>query len=192
MFRRPFPFHLFAASLLTTVLASAQTPAVTPQDKTNPGSTEQKHLSAHIATALREKLPTFTAVPAKTPESSPSPETAPDTVVLEKRVILGTKSLSFTPLELANPAGLAALLRKRYPGASVPADSRLPNYAALMLADDERLTHIAELESVVENLRLAGDTKASKELKKEISRAFIRGHDWRNESLDRSANNNRR
>jgi hypothetical protein len=190
MLRRLSPFYFFAAGLLTAPLVSAQTPAGQPADPTNPGSTEQKHLSSHITTALRDKLPVFTAVEAKKPE--PSPETGTDAVVLEKRVVHGTKPLAFTEHELANKAGLAALLRKRYPGAGLPVDSRLPNYGALMLADDERLEHIAELESVAENLLLVGDLKGRKDLKKEISRAFIRGHDWRTESLDRSFNNNRR
>lgn len=61
-----------------------------------------------------------------------------------------------------------------------------------MLADDERLAYIAELESVAESFRAIGDLKSSKDLKKEISRSFMRRTDWRTESLDRSANNNRR
>jgi hypothetical protein len=106
-------------------------------------------------------------------------------------IIRGAKARVFTERELATKAGLDALLRKRYPGA-VPPNSRLPNYAAQMLADDARLEYIAQLDSVAENLRAVGDHKASKELKNEISRSFMRRTDWRTESLDRSANNNRR
>lgn len=191
MLRRLSPFYFLAAGLLTAPLAPAQSSGDQPADPATPASTEQKHLSSHITAVLRDKLPAFTTVEAKQPDPSPSPEAAPDTVVLEKRIIHGTTRRTFTEHDLANQAGLTALLRKLYPGA-VPVGSRLPNYAALMLSDDERLENIAELETTVKNLLVTGDVKASKDLKKEISRAFVRGHDWRTESLDRSFNNNRR
>ena len=172
-----------------TPLAPAQTPAGAPEIPSTPGPAEPKHLSSHIASALREKLPAFNPLAKK---DEPAPEKANSTVVLEKMVILGAKPLSFTERELLNKSGLAALLRKLYPGASVPPDSHLPNYASLILADDERLTHMEELHSVAEMLKTVGDIQAGKDLENEIARAFIRGHDWQTESMDRSANNNRR
>jgi hypothetical protein len=46
-------------------LASAQTPAGTPQDQSDLVATEPKHLSSHISTALRKQLPAFTAIVGK-------------------------------------------------------------------------------------------------------------------------------
>jgi hypothetical protein len=190
VFRSITPFYLLVALLGTTLPVAAQTPANPPEDQPGQAPTDKKQLSSHITAALREKLPAYSPTEKKEPE--PVQETAGETVILEKRVVRGDKTHTFSEHELANKKGLAALLLKRYPGASVPIGSNLPNYAALMLAEDERLEHIAQLESVADNLRATGDIKASKELKNEISRTYIRGHDWKTESMDRSANHNRR
>ena len=189
MFRRVSPFYLFAAGLLTAPLVSAQTPDAPRRDQGSSNSSGQEHLSSSISQAIREKLPAYTAPEEKKAVSSP--EAATDAVVLEQMVIRGAKPRVFTERELATKTGLDALLRKRYPGASPPI-KRLPNYAMQLLADDERLAYIAELDSVAADLHAVGDSKASKELKKEISRSFMRRTDWRTEGMDRSANNNRR
>ena len=189
MYPRFAPFYLITAVLLT-----AQTPTAQPVEPTSQDSTASRRISSHIAAEILEKLPAYSSPVVKPAE--PATETN-DVVVLKKLIIYGTKRHDITERELATKTGLSALLLKRYPGASFKGQdpsllSKTHNYAALMLAEDERLEHIADLTRAVDDLMATGNTKLSKDLQKEISRAFMRRTDWTTESMDRSANNNRR
>ena len=199
MFRRPTPFSLFTAGLLTALTASAQPPVAPPPVQ---ASQDQPRISAHIAAAIREKLPAYTApVPAPAPvitakETEPAPVETGKIAILPKVVVYGARQPKLSERDLATKLGLANLLLKLYPGASTRGQDPsqqgpTPNYASFMLAEDERLKQMSDLERTVENLRIAGDLKGSKELDDEITRAFFRRHDWRTDSMVRSANNNR-
>ena len=194
MFRRLTPFYLLAAGLLTALSVPAQSPASPTPDQGSQDVADNPQVSSHIAAAIRATLPKYAVAVAK--KSEPVPDTG-DLVILQNFVIFGTKLHAFTDLELASKYGLSEILRKRYSGTIIKGqDPRLArfttNYAAFMLFDDERLAHIAEFQTMADELRVAGDVKLSKDLEKEISRAFMRRADWEAESIDRSANRNRR
>ena len=172
--------------LLTAPLVPAQSSPVPPPDQQSQVSAEKEQLSSHLSTLIKESLPAYTPPAIKTPE--PAPPEHSDVVVLPKMVITGDTPRKFAERELDSKAGRTRLLRQRYPGAVVPPDSHLPNYAALMLAEDERLEHIAELENIAEALQATGEAKMAKDFKDEIARGFARGHDAMIESMDRSYN----
>lgn len=186
MHRRSLSF-CFSAGLFAACIAVAQTSTDSPAQ--HPTGEQQEHLSPSVSQAIREKLPTYVASEEK--PADPSTAHSSNAVVLEKMIIRGPKTRIFTERELATKARSESLLRKRYPGA-VPPNRHLLNFAQLMAEDDERAVYLAELDSVAEDLQAVGDVKASKDLRKEISRSFMRRTDWQTESLDRSANNNRR
>ena len=200
MLQRPAQFYIFATSLLTASIVLAQPPAEPAVDRTGQDASAKQQISSHIATAVRATLPAFVTPAKKSPEqpATPAPITANnDPVVLEKLTIFGVRAYNFSEQELATKFGLSELLLKRYPGASIKGQDPsltgiIYNYAALMLADDNRLENMANLTRTADILKTAGQMKLSKELREEISRTFIRRTNWQTESMDRSVNNNRR
>lgn len=90
------------------------------------------------------------------------------------------------------------MLRKEFPGASTKwqdpyhIQGLTPNYAALMYSEKKRKTDKESLTDFAERLGKAGDRAGEAELKKEIDDTFVRREDWETESMDRSANDDRR
>lgn len=187
MHRRSFPFHRLSALLLMAPLLLGQLRGEPAADPDVEEAAARQQISSRIAAAVRATLPTYVAPIPKAP-ASVVPESGPETneaaVVLDKFTIFGAKTLDFSERELLSPKGLAAYLRKRYPGAGAA--------AGLMLEEDIRLENMARLERVVENLQKIGDWAGSKDLQKEINRTFMRRTDWRSEGLDRLYNRGRR
>lgn len=200
VFQKLTPFYLLAAGLFAGPLVSAQSPAEPDTAQASEEATNGKQISSHIAAAVRATMPAYVAPATKAPEPASPEPVVPETndpVVLEKLTIFGTKAHDFSERELATKSGLSDLLFKLYPGASLRGQDpgfmgKTHNYAALMFADDVRLENIANLTRTADDLKATGNLKLSKELRKEISRTFLRRTDWRTESMDRSANGNRR
>ena len=144
---------------------------------------------------LRPALPSFTSAQSviDAPASIPGPELA---VLMDRVIVQGPKLPTFGELQLLTKEQRASLLNKRYPGAVVPMGDPLtetvPNYAATMLRDDQRLGKIKGLTDTAELYRLSGDFEGEKKIKLESQRSLIRHSDWRTEGMDRSYNNGRR
>lgn len=117
-------------------------------------------------------------------------------MLMERVIVQGPKLPTFGELQLLTKEQRASLLKKRYPGAVVPMGDPLtetvPNYAATMLRDDQRLEKIKGLTDTAELYRLSGDHEGEKKIKLESQRSLIRRSDWRTEGMDRSYNNGRR
>jgi hypothetical protein len=93
----------------------------------------------------------------------------------------------------------AALLRKRYPGASVPGQdpyqiaNGMPNYARLQFESDRRIAQKASFEDFADLLERTGDHVGSEQLKKDIHGTFDRSNDDPLiDAMDKSANRGRR
>jgi hypothetical protein len=137
------------------------------------------------------------AQPDAPSEADPKPPPVAAVEMEKMEVVAGrTRIPSKQELEVSTAASKAALLRSRYPGASFrgqdPEGRRIPNYAALMYRDDERLRRIDELERVAEDLSRVGDKGAADTLRKEARIELRRRPDAREEAMDRSVNNDRR
>ncbi|PTY06407.1 hypothetical protein DB347_13355 [Opitutaceae bacterium EW11] len=152
--------------------------------------------SPHISAAIRAGLPSFDSLPAEDtkPVETPSPDVAPEIVAMPKYIV--RDRLGVDGSQMMTNEQLKTLFKRLYPGATLPGnDPRtqiVPNYAELMYRDDQRLRAMSELEAVSAAVRASGDEKQAKELNKEIERAFLRGHNWRDEGLDKSVNGYRR
>lgn len=152
--------------------------------------------SPHISAAIRAGLPSFDSLPAEDtkPVETPSPDVAPEIVAMPKYIVRDRSGVDSS--EMMTNEQLKMLFKKLYPGATLPGnDPRtqlVPNYAELMYRDDLRLKAKSELETISAAVRASGDDKQAKELNKEIERAFLRGHNWRDEGLDKSVNGYRR
>jgi hypothetical protein len=114
---------------------------------------------------------------------------------MPKFVVYAATPLLSEPVVIGK-SGLALLLRHQYPGASVkgqdPFQSKLPNYAALMYRDDERLARISEFEHLAAALKAIGKSAESSDLLKEMQRTVWRRPTWLEDAMDRSYNGNRR
>lgn len=151
-------------------------------------------LSGRIAAAVREGLPEFAPVKERPPE--PAVAGDEDVVLMPKMIVRERKVPRLVPRELLTKDGLAAELRKRYPGASLPGqdplDSTIPNYAALQLREDERRAALSEWNDIAARVGRAAGREAGGRLRSEIEGAFRRRPDALTEAMDKSANNGRR
>jgi hypothetical protein len=143
--------------------------------------------SEHISAAIRAGVPAYSPVAAPT-----APASAPGTIEMDPFVVEEDEIKAPTEKESQTKDALAQSLRKRYPGASLkgqdPVQSVIPNYAATMYRDDERLAKLSHLQGVATSLRATGDPGAAKALKRELQRTFIRRPDAMTESMDRAVN----
>ena len=188
-----------SVGLIPVVLARAESdPAAPPQDSERKPATE--HTSNLVKSEIKALLPSYSAGKAasaiKAPESAStnfSPEPPAEVIELPKLVVSASRiHPTLTPQDCFSTTGLQLLLRKRYPGATFrgqdPNHSHFLNYGTLMLQDDERLDHVAELTQISDALNAAGDVLGSSDLKKEIEHSFLRSFDWKTEEMDRSVN----
>jgi len=119
-------------------------------------------------------------------------------VQLPKFFVYTDRVPAFSERDLYSRAGFAELLRRKYPGASVRGqdpdriDGNVPNYAALMYAEDKRLSQLKHFKDFADTLLRVGDVAGSKELNVEIRRTFSRHPDTLIDAMDKSANNGRR
>jgi hypothetical protein len=158
-------------------------------------SSAEHPVSSPISAAISAGLPKYHPSPV-----DEKPTASPDGVVqMPKFFVYAEKVPAFSERDLYSKEGFAALLRKKYPGASVRGqdpdrieDNGVPNYAALMYAEDKRLGEMKHFKDFADTLRRVGDAAGSKELNAEIRRTFLRQHDWLIEAMDISANNGRR
>jgi len=117
---------------------------------------------------------------------------------MPKFFVYAEKVPAFSERDLYSKAGFAVLLRKKYPGASVRGqdpdriENNVPNYAALMYAEDKRLNQMKHFKDFADTLLRVGDAAGSKELNAEIRRTFFRHPDTLIDAMDKSANNGRR
>jgi hypothetical protein len=151
-------------------------------------------VSSSISAAITAGLPKYN--PRAVDEK---PSVSSDGVVqLPKFFVYTDKVPAFSERALYSKAGFAELLRKKYPGASVRGqdpdriDGNVPNYAALMYAEDKRLSQLKHFKDFAETLLRVGDVAGSKELNAEIRRTFSRHPDTLIDAMDISANNGRR
>ncbi len=117
---------------------------------------------------------------------------------MPKVKVFGERTPAFTQRQIYTRSEFSALLRKEFPGASTKwqdpyrIDGHVFNYAALMYAEKKRKRDQASLMDFADRLGKAGDHAGEKELKNEIEDTFVRRSDWTTESMDRSANDDRR
>ncbi len=173
--------------------AGDQTALATPA---NPGRCSVEHpISAPISAAITAGLPKY-----KPGTVDDKPTVSPEGVVqMPKFFVYTDKVPAFPERDLYSKAGFAALLRKKYPGASVRGQDPdriegnvAPNYAALMYMEDKRLSQMKYFKDFASALRRVGDVSGSKELNAEIRRTFSRHPDTLIDAMDKSANNGRR
>jgi hypothetical protein len=129
-----FPLHATAGD---------QTAPATPP--TAERSSGEHPISSPISAAISAGLPKYK--PSEAHDKSPAKPD--DAVTLPKFFVYADKVPSFSERDLYSKEGFAALLRKKYPGASVRGqdpdrieDNGVPNYAALMYAEDKRLSEL--------------------------------------------------
>lgn len=143
--------------------------------------------SEHISAAIRAGIPAYSLAAAPV-----APPVAPGTIEMDPFVVEEDEVKTPTEKESQTKDALARTLRKRYPGASLkgqdPVQSVLPNYAATMYRDDERLAKLTRLQDIATGLRAKGDPAAAQALKRELQRSFIRRPDALTEGMDRSVN----
>jgi hypothetical protein len=156
----------------------------------SPGGVQR--VSPAISAAIVAGLPSFDLL--KPPPAHP--KVNGDGVIRMPKFVVYAPLLVLTEPVVAGKSGLEQLLRHRYPGASVkgqdPYQSKLPNYAALMYRDDERLARIKEFEHLADALKAIGENSESSDLLKEMRRTAWRRPTWLEDAMDRSYNNNRR
>jgi hypothetical protein len=135
------------------------------------------------------------------PESKIDPNVGGDIrpfVMLPKVIVQAPKPAILSGEDLLSKTELSALIRKKYPGASlrrqdpVHYDGGLPNYGALLYAEDKRAKQLQDLESLADLLVRTGDLAGGKTLRARVQEAAIRKPDALREAMDKSANNDRR
>jgi len=172
--------------------AGDQTAPVAPASA---GQTSATHsVSSPISAAIIAGLPKYKPGPV-----DEKPTVSPDGVVQMPKFFVYTEKVpAFSERDLYSKDGFAALLRKKYPGASVRGqdpdriEGYVPNYGALMYSEDKRLSQMTHFKNFADILLRVGDVAGSKELNAEIRRTFSRHPDMFIDAMDRSANNGRR
>jgi hypothetical protein len=194
------PLSLLAIFLLTSAGIAAGN-EIAAGDDANPTGSRVSRVSPRLAAEIRAKLPDYEPAPPPPPSSSApvdrmdDGEDRSDVVVLAPVTVTEKREARGGEWQLLTPAGRAALLKERYPGATPPGSSlseAVHNYAKLMYTEDTRVERLAELDNMLEAARIGRTTESLKELKTEILRARMRPNDWRAESMDKSYNNGRR
>lgn len=149
--------------------------------------------SPRLSAAISAGLPRFKQLPVEIPHR----DEPPDLIALPPFIVSGSRIPNLPEPDLLTKAGIEALLRKHYPGASLPGQNptmngSVANYAALMYRDDLRLQQMAEFGRALESAVIGGDLAGAKELKAELQDIFMRREDWRTEGMDKSVNHWRR
>jgi hypothetical protein len=172
--------------------AHDQTAPVAPA---NAGQTSAAHsVSSPTSAAISAGLPKYKPGPV-----DEKPAVSPDGVVQMSQFFVYTEKVPvFSERDLYSKEEFAALLRKKYPGASVRGqdpdriEGNVPNYGALMYSEDKRLSQMKHFRDFADTLLRVGDVAGSKELNAEIRKTFLRHPDLLIDAMDRSANNGRR
>jgi hypothetical protein len=179
-----FPLHATAGD---------QTVPATPP--TAGRSSAEHPVSSPISAAISAGLPKY----KKSEADSKPPASSDDGLQMPKFFVYAEKVPAFSERVLYSKEGFAALLRKKYPGASVRGqdpdrieDNGVPNYAALMYAEDKRLSELKHFKDFADTLLRVGDVAGNKELNAEIRKTFMRHPDTLIDAMDKSANNGRR
>jgi hypothetical protein len=178
-----FPLHATAGD---------QTAPATPASADR--SSVKPPVSSPISAAIIAGLPKY----KKSEADSKPPASSDDGLQMPKFFVYAEKVPAFSERDLYSKAGFAVLLRKKYPGASVRGqdpdriENNVPNYAALMYAEDKRLNQMKHFKDFADTLLRVGDAAGSKELNAEIRRTFFRHPDTLIDAMDKSANNGRR
>ena len=166
-----------------------------PANPTSAGPSSVEHpISSPISAAISAGLPKY----KKSEADSKPPASSGDAVSLPKFFVYAEKVPAFSERDLYSKESFAALLRKKYPGASVRGqdpdriEDNVPNYAALMYAEDKRLSQMQHFKDFADTLLRVGDTAGNKELNAEIRKTFMRHPDTLIDAMDKSANNGRR
>ena len=185
---------------LTVLIALLPLPAragdqAAPATPANAGQASAAHaISSPISAAITAGLPKYK--PSMVDEK---PTVRPDGVVqMPKFFVFTDKAQTFSERDRYSKEEFAAVLRKRYPGASVRGqdpdriEGTVPNYGALRYAEDQRSSQMKYFKDFADTLRRMGDVSGSKELNAEIRRTFFRHPDTLIDAMDKSANNGRR
>jgi hypothetical protein len=179
-----FPLHATAADQTTPA-----TPASADRSSVKPP------VSSPISAAISAGLPKY----QRNEANDKSPVRSDDVLQMPKFFVYAEKVPAFSERDLYSKEGFAALLRKKYPGASVRGqdpdeiEGRAgPNYAALMYMEDKRLSQMKHFKDFADTLLRVGDVAGSKELNAEIRKTFLRHPDTYIDAMDKAANNGRR
>ena len=144
---------------------------------------------------LTTSMPAEDVIAPASVSASPKPveRTTEEIILLPKMVVRGADTPRFDEREIYNQSGLNELLRRRFPGASVKGQPReVDNYALFMYGDEKRLEALNKYQGLADVFKATGDVEGSKELRRELNRTFIRGHDSKSERMEMSANGGRR
>jgi hypothetical protein len=192
------PLVLLAVAVIAHVGVAAENESAASDDA-NPARSRPSRISPRIAAEIRAKLPDYEPAPPPPPppafEWIDEAEDRSDVIVLAPLIVIEKREARGGEWQLLTPAGRAALLKERYPGAAPPGSplsDAVHNYAKVMYADDARVERLGELDNMLEAARIGRTPESLKELKTEILRARMRPNDWRADSMDRAYNNDRR
>jgi hypothetical protein len=178
-----FPLHATAAD---------QAPPATPANAGQ--SAVERPVSSPISAAISAGLPKYQHREA----IDKSPANPDDGLQMPKFFVYAEKVPAFSERDLYSKEGFAALLRKKYPGASVRGqdpdriEGNVPNYGALMYSEDKRLSAMKHFKDFADTLLHVGDVAGNKELNAEIRKTFMRHPDTYIDAMDKAANNGRR
>lgn len=147
-------------------------------------------VSHRLSSAILSNLPAYE-------KPKPKEETAEDedVVVMKEVTVRERRQPRVKGWEMLSERGMEAYLKERYRGAAVPGDpltDLVHNYAKLMNAEEIRLEHLKAIQDSLDTRRAAGTTEDWKALNRLVQGAKMRPNDWKAESMDRSANNDRR
>lgn len=150
--------------------------------------------STRVRSQIEAKLPRYTP-----PAVTDSAERESDAVKLPPIFVTAPKLKVPDETQVLSPDAFAALLRKLYPGASVPGqdpyrvEHGLPNYGRLEFEYERRNAQKASLNDFADLVDRAGDHAQARRLKKEIQR--LSGSTYKDpllDAMDRSVNGGRR
>lgn len=169
---------------------SACLPVVTFAFAAGPATAQDDGADARasdIKAAIRAGLPKYQPATKRSLAAAPP---ADGVVRLPEMIVRERKPIDLTERTLLTPAARSALLRRRFPGASLPGQdpdhSVLPNYAALMDHEERRLHARRDFSEMSDLIQATGDVEKSQALRRAIRDAFQRGRDPLTEAMERS------
>jgi hypothetical protein len=162
----------------------------------------ERMVSPRVAELLAAATPKFQPQPAPPPGRTlpPASSLTPGEIIQLAPVLVESSRLRLPDeVQSLSADGLAAELRKSYPGASTKGQDPYqighgrPNYARLMYEGDRNVREKASLENLADLMERSGDRTGSARLKREIQGAFGGGYkDPLAEAMEKSANGGRR
>jgi hypothetical protein len=153
-------------------------------------------VSPRISDMIKAKLPAYRPNGAAVSDDDPPT----DAIKLPAVLVNAPKLKVPDDVHSLSRKGFAELLRKRYPGASLPGqdpyriENGAPNYARMQFEEDRRKEQKASIESFATLIERTGDAAMAQKLRKELQRSMP-GSTYKDpllEAMDKSVNGGRR